>query len=100
MVATTQRAESIANVIPNHQSNKPAASDIHHHQHGCGTLYWYGLIRLKGGVVDISIVQYSILSNNTFLHAEIFFSSYVHNMAVWRAPALFLAVTIFCACTL
>ena len=28
-VATTQRAESIANVIPNHQSNKPRASDIH-----------------------------------------------------------------------
>ena len=34
MVATTQRAESIANVIPNHQSNKPTASEIHHHQHG------------------------------------------------------------------
>ena len=30
MVATTQRAESIANVIPNLQSNKPTASDIHH----------------------------------------------------------------------
>ena len=28
-VATTQRAESIANVIPNHQSNKPRESDIH-----------------------------------------------------------------------
>ena len=29
-VATTQRAESIANVISNHQSNKPTASDIRH----------------------------------------------------------------------
>ena len=34
MVATTQRAESIANVIQNHQSNNPSASDIHHHQQG------------------------------------------------------------------
>ena len=29
-VATTQGAESIANVISNHQSNKPTASDIRH----------------------------------------------------------------------
>ena len=50
MVATTQRAESIANVIPNHQSNKPTASEIHHHKHSqTHGLLLVGPLAGKGG---------------------------------------------------
>ena len=54
-VATTQGAESIANVISNHQSNKPTASDIRHQQpinkslHGeSNVIIFFSIFLVKG----------------------------------------------------